>query len=83
MHRSLTILLVRTRFTWYYILIILMIAIYSLYAIPYQISGLAYGYGALYFSGIVGGYSIISAVAGGISVSKSDHNEGRKLAEST
>lgn len=65
-------LLVRTRFTWYYILILVLIAIYSLYAIPYQISGLTYGYGALYFSGIVGGYSIISAVAGGISVSKSD-----------
>ncbi len=65
-------LLIRTRFTWYYILIISLIAVYSLYAIPYQIEGQPYDYATLYFSGIVGGYSIISAVAGGISVSKSD-----------
>lgn len=62
----------RTRFTWYYILIIVLIAVYSLYAIPYQISGQPYTYGTLYFSAIVGGYSIIAAIAGGISVSKSD-----------
>ncbi len=65
-------LLIRTRFTWYYILIIVLIATYSLYAIPYQIEGQPYAYATLYFSGIVGGYSIITAVAGGISVSKSD-----------
>lgn len=65
-------LLVRTRFTRYYLLIIILIAVYSLYAVPYQISGAAYNYGTIYFSGIVGGYSIISSLAGGISVSKSD-----------
>ncbi len=79
-------LLIRTRFTWYYILIIVLIATYSLYAIPYQIEGQPYAYATLYFSGIVGGYSIITAVAGGISVSKSDQEfllvspvEGRDL----
>lgn len=65
-------LLVRTRFTGYYLLIIILIAVYSLYAAPYQISGAAYNYGIIYFSAILGGYSIVSSLAGGISVSKSD-----------
>ena len=65
-------LLVRTRFTGYYLLIIILIAVYSLYAAPYQISGAAYNYGTIYFSAILGGYSIVSSLAGGISVSKSD-----------
>lgn len=72
MRRSLQLLLIRTRFTWYYLLIIALIAVYSLYAIPYQISTSSYNYSTLYFTGVVGVFSIISAVAGGISVSKSD-----------
>ncbi len=65
-------LLIRTRFTWYYILILSLIAIYSLYAIPFQLSSQIYSFGTLYFTGIFGVYSIISAYMGGISVSKSD-----------
>lgn len=72
MYRSLHMLLVRTRFTWYYILILGMIAAYSLYAIPYQLSTQIYSFGTLYFTGIVGIYSIVSSYMGGISVSKSD-----------
>lgn len=65
-------LMIRTRFTWYYILIILLIGIYSTFAAQTQLMDQVFTYGELYFSGIIGGYSIISAVAGGISVSKSD-----------
>lgn len=65
-------LLVRTRFTWYYLLILGMIAAYSLYAIPYQLSTQIYSFGTLYFTGMVGIYSIVSAYMGGITVSKSD-----------
>ncbi len=65
-------LLIRTRFTWYYLLILGMIAAYSLYAIPYQLSTQIYSFGTLYFTGIVGVYSIVSAYMGGITVSKSD-----------
>lgn len=42
MPRSLHMLLIRTRFTWYYILILSLIAIYSLYAIPFQLSNQIY-----------------------------------------
>ena len=72
MHRSLEMLLIRTRFTWYYLLILALIAIYSLYAIPYQLAVQAYSYGSLYFTGIIGVFSVVSAYTGGITVSKSD-----------
>ncbi len=72
MHRSLEMLLIRTRFTWYYLVILSVIAIYSLYAIPYQVSVQVYSYGTLYFTGIIGVFSVVSAYIGGISVSKSD-----------
>lgn len=72
MHRNLQLLLIRTRFTWYYILIIALIAVYSLYAIPYQLASQSYDYSTLYFTGIFGVFSVVSASIGGISVSKSD-----------
>lgn len=72
MRRSLQILLIRTRFTWYYILIIVLIALYSLYAIPYETASQNNFYSVLYFTGIFGGFSVVSAYTGGISVSKSD-----------
>lgn len=72
MHRSLQVLLIRTRFTWYYLLILALIAIYSLYAIPYQLATEIYNFSTLYFTGIIGVYSAVSAYTGGISVSKSD-----------
>lgn len=72
MPRSLQMLLIRTRFTWYYLFILLLIAAYSLYAIPYQFASQAYNFGTLYFTGVIGIFSIVSAYMGGITVSKSD-----------
>lgn len=72
MHRSLAGLLVRTRFTWYFLLMVGLIAIYSLYQIPLQANSILYNYSTLYFTGVFGVYTILAAVMGGISVSKSD-----------
>ncbi len=63
--------MLRTRFTWYYILIIALIGIYSVYQIPFS-GGLFYNYSTLYFSGVFGGYALVTTILGGISVSKSD-----------
>lgn len=72
MHRSLSVLMIRTRFTWYYILILALIGLYSLFSIPFEIQFQNFTYGSLYFSGVFGGFSIVSALVGGVSVSKSD-----------
>lgn len=65
-------LLIRTRFTWYYILVLSLIAFYSIIAIPFDLENQSFFYSTLYFSGVFGVFAIVSATMGGISVSKSD-----------
>lgn len=72
MHHNLSVLLIRTRFTWYYILILSLIGLYSLFSIPFEITTQYFSYSSLYFSGVFGVFSIVSSLMGGISVSKSD-----------
>lgn len=65
-------MMIRTRFTWYYILVLALIAFYSIFAIPFETGSQNFFYSSIYFSGVFGSFAIASALMGGISVSKSD-----------
>ena len=72
MFTSVMKLILRTRFSASYFAVIAFVLLYSLISLSGNDAGSGYLYGDLYFTLIIGVFSTISIIFGGISVTKSD-----------